>query len=416
MPYEKYGNHRYAFAQLTVGGDIRYTPRIGTSYLQSADGGITPYDIGGDSWARFNIAGFHFWGRFDFYVSIPMVNLTRPSIGDNGKTLFDGGAETGIKYFPWRMQMLKIRPFVGVSFNQITYSQEVNDINQMNLERNTYPLHIGFNYATAKGIMFDFGLSYTANSNHDYYISKSTFSEIELPKYRAYIGVRKILDTTMGTITNEKNGNLQRWTDELLNSGKANSISLAIGPSAPFYIDNEFNSRYYPYLGDMKGSRTFLDIGLGYYLAKSDIHFNIAFRTYKNKMNAFDTDLEYQRRSIGFEVYKFLGDYHGFVPFIGPIISHDRNTINVDVNNTRDMSVDDSGLRAGITFGWDIRPTNIETLVLRTNLRLYPNYNIDVGGEDVKFTALEFNFIQVVFYPTRHIARKKITEPSQYID
>jgi len=408
MPYETHGNTRFAFAQLTIGGDLRYTPRIGTSYLQSSDGTLTPHDIGGDSWGRFNISGFHFWGRFDFYVSIPLLRLTTPKIGTNGTGLFDNGLESGIKYFPWKMQLVKLRPFIGISFNTMDYIQQVDEVNQMKLARITYPLQVGVNYANRNGLMFDFGITYNVQNTYDYYIGKSTISAIDLPRYSAYIGVRKIIDTTIGAIRSEKNGNLARWTDELLNSGKANSISIAIGPSAPFYINNNFNSQYYPYLGDMKVSNTFLDYGLGYYLAKQDLHFNIAYRTYTNKMNSFDTDLEYRRRSIGIEVYKFLGDYHGFVPFLGPIISYDRNTIDVNVNNATDLSIDESGLRAGITFGWDIRPTQIESLLLRTNLRVYPGYKIDVGGEAVKFAALEFNFIQVVFYPTRHIAKQKI--------
>jgi hypothetical protein len=275
---------------------------------------------------------------------------------------------------------------------------------------------LGLNYATAKGLLFDIGLTYNYKQTYDYYISKTVQTEISLPPISLHVGVRKIIDTSILGQKNLDNGNLEKWTQSLINSGKANSLSIAVGISSPFYLMNSFNSEYYPYLGDMRVSTGFIDWGLGYYLQKADLHFNIAYRNYTNKMESFDTDLTYQRRSIGLECYKFIADYHGFVPFVGPIISYDTNQIDVNVGGVPDLDIDDDGLRFGLTFGWDIRPTEIEALILRTNLRLYPNYNIDINGTDSKFTTLEFNFIQAVFYPGRFKARKQILEGTKYIE
>jgi len=54
----------------------------------------------------------------------------------------------------------------------------------------------------------------------------------------------------------------------------------------------------------------------------------------------------------------------------------------------------------GITFGWDIRPNQLQGFILRTNLRYTPTDNIGEEG-GVSFSQLEFNFIQLVVYPGR---------------
>jgi hypothetical protein len=48
--------------------------------------------------------------------------------------------------------------------------------------------------------------------------------------------------------------------------------------------------------------------------------------------------------------------------------------------------------------------------VLRTNLRYYPNLEINsVAGGKARVDQLEFNFIQLVFYPQRmyHVGKTK---------
>jgi hypothetical protein len=166
-------------------------------------------------------------------------------------------------------------------------------------------------------------------------------------------------------------------------------------------LGNDFNSLNYPYLGDIRFSTSFIDYGLGYYIYKPDMHVNIAFRNYKAISEAFDTDQTYHRTSLGLEVYKFLFDNHGFVPFLGPIVSYDWNRLQVEVGDVVDLDHEEKGLRYGVAFGWDIRQDHIQWLILRTNLRYYPGYNLSIESERFNFNQLEFNFIQAVFYPSR---------------
>ena len=66
-----------------------------------------------------------------------------------------------------------------------------------------------------------------------------------------------------------------------------------------------------------------------------------------------------------------------------------------------------TAIEPGLTFGWDIVPgkTN-EALILRTNLRWYPFSEFEVNGRKFNFSQLEYNLIQVVFYPERLKKRK----------
>lgn len=66
------------------------------------------------------------------------------------------------------------------------------------------------------------------------------------------------------------------------------------------------------------------------------------------------------------------------------------------------MDVNENKIAYGLTFGWDIRPNNIQSWILRTNLRWYPNLAIELDqNSKVSFDNLEFNFIQLIIYPNR---------------
>jgi len=197
-------------------------------------------------------------------------------------------------------------------------------------------------------------------------------------------------------------GRLETLGKKMKTDRKASGVSFAVGLSSPFYLRNSFNSEYFPYLGDLRFSNSFLDLGLGYYLAGPDMHVNMAYRSYKSKLEAFDTRQVYQRNAIGLEVYKFIADYHGFVPFLGAIASYDRNEMRVDVENSLVLDHKEESLRYGIVIGWDIRQDKIQHLILRTNLRYFPGYDLSINNNKERFDQLEFNLIQAVYYPTRH--------------
>ncbi|MEQ8927346.1 MAG: hypothetical protein RLO81_16115, partial [Fulvivirga sp.] len=140
------------------------------------------------------------------------------------------------------------------------------------------------------------------------------------------------------------------------------------------------------------------DFSFGRFFSKPDLNINLSYRTYGDKYEGFNSEIKIRRHSIGIESVKFLFNYHGFVPFVGPILSYEN--LKTTVNN---IEYKDDKLALGITFGWDIRVTKTGSSLLRTNLRYYPNLHMNIEGEKMMFDHIEFNFIQWVQF----IGRKK---------
>ena len=118
------------------------------------------------------------------------------------------------------------------------------------------------------------------------------------------------------------------------------------------------------------------------------------------EVNVYGAAQELQRKSIGLEITKFLFDYHGFVPFAGPILTYESLQFDESFDGnffTRDVN----DFAYGLTFGWDIRPNRIQSWILRTNLRLYPKLELETNSQSIDFSNLEFNFIQLIIFPER---------------
>ncbi len=95
-------------------------------------------------------------------------------------------------------------------------------------------------------------------------------------------------------------------------------------------------------------------------------------------------------------------DYHGFAPFVGPTISYENLAFSESFEGSRTVDISDSKMSYGFTFGWDIRPNRVQSWLLRTNLRWYPSLHLEVEpNSNVAFDNLEFNFIQLIIYPSR---------------
>jgi hypothetical protein len=144
-----------------------------------------------------------------------------------------------------------------------------------------------------------------------------------------------------------------------------------------------------------------LDLGAGWYFDKPDLHLNLAYRAGRFDTEAYDYAQENRRRSVALEAYRFLFDYHGFVPFVGPVVSAEWLSVHERDAGTSVFRESRSTAAAGITFGWDIRPTRAQPWILRTNLRYYPRLRLPVPNGEQAFDQLEFNFIQLVWYPRR---------------
>ncbi|MBC7388941.1 MAG: hypothetical protein H7329_07020 [Opitutaceae bacterium] len=135
---------------------------------------------------------------------------------------------------------------------------------------------------------------------------------------------------------------------------------------------------------------------------------NISSRFYDISLSGFDVHQTVRRSSSALELYKFLGDYHGFVPFVGPILSHE--TIHSSETEKGKSVFNNNSIffTGGIIAGWDIRPTRTDWWSIRTNIRYFPSLKVPAtSGKQLDIQQIELNFLQLILYPGRFNANHK---------
>lgn len=400
---EKQSRHR--FAQLTVGLDLESSFGGQGKYI-GAQGGIFNVNLNNTQRPRILIGGTHFWGHADFYVAIPITN---PDVAWESQLVTAlRGVETVFKYYPWRIENKKLIPYLGASFAQFKYKQVNNHFRSVGGELNqiAVPIHAGFTY-NSENYLIELGCAYKFNTTHDYFISKSYVESISTPPFFASFSFRYMLETTLSAEQSWESGRTQEVTNMLAERGKLNGFYLGVGLSSAFWLkQNAYNASFRPYIGKYDVS-IMPDFTLGYYLHDLDINLALGYRGFGANVNAYDTEQNLFRKSVLFEVSKYLFDYHGFVPFVGPNISYENLSFNETDDELPTQDINESKLAYSLTFGWDIRPNRIQSWILRTNLRWSPNLTLDLNQNvSISFDNLEFNFIQLVIFPNRMIKKK----------
>jgi hypothetical protein len=216
-----------------------------------------------------------------------------------------------------------------------------------------------------------------------------------------------MLETTLSAEKDWESGRTEEVTKILANKGRLNGFYLGVGISSAFWLKaSNYNTQLRPYIGKYSTS-IMPDFTLGYYLHKPDLNIAVGYRGYDASTTTYGTIQQLNRKSLLFEATKYLFDYHGFVPFIGPVVSYENLYFNESFEGTKTVDVEDDKLGYGLTFGWDIRPNRIQSWILRTNLRWHPNLFLEVDQHSkISFDNLEFNFIQLIIYPNRMIKHK----------
>jgi hypothetical protein len=396
---EKQTRHR--FAQMHLGADAQMSFGGKTQFLNT-EGSLTSMDLNAVLKPRFVIGGTHFWGHADFYIAIPLFN---PNIEkENQEISFDTGVETVFKYYPWRIQHGKLRPFVAASIAPFYFEQSNGNLrfgNGPELNHTSMPLVSGitFNY---KNHLLEAGVTWNYLNQRDYYVGPTSKVNITTPPLFFNLAYRFMIETTMSAEKDWESGKTKQITEKLAADGKLNGFYLAAGMSSAFWLEKgSYNNNLNPFV-ETYSTSVMPEFGAGYYLHKPDMNFNVSYRSYKSGTNTYGLVQSARRQSVGFEVAKYLSDYHGFVPFVGPVLSAERLSFSESFEDVFTADLSEDKLAMGVTFGWDIRPNRIQSWVLRTNLRWYPQLGIEVADQgEVSFSNIEFNFIQLIVYPGR---------------
>lgn len=405
---EKQTRHR--FAQLNLGLDFQSSLGGSIKYLDGL-GNLQSLNLSNSFSPRFLIGGTHFWGHADFYIGIPLFPTTLKK--DNQEITALRGVETVFKYYPLRIEHNKVRPYIGTSLAPFYFEQRNNNLQYASgpeLNHTNFPLLGGLTF-NSKNHLIELGLAWNYQNQQDYFISRSQVERINTPPVYATLSYRYMLETTLSTEKNWESGRTNEVTDILAERGRLNGFYVGAGISSAFWLKQSgYNKSTRPYIGKYSTS-LMPDFTLGYYFHKPDINVAVGYRSYGASTNTYGTIQQLNRKSFLFEATKFLFDYHGFVPFIGPTISNDNLLFKESFEGQKTFDVKERKFGYGLTFGWDIRPTRIQSWILRTNLRWYPNLFLEVEpNSKVSFDNLEFNFIQLIIYPNRIIKRK----PNRY--
>lgn len=404
QPYtEKKTQHR--FAQSYLGINLQTIPSSGLLLWDQQEMAFPNLSI-----PRLTIGGLHFWGKLDFNINIPLTTLGDQSLSEEDNFWLTSGGDLSARYYPWRMKYNFIRPYVGYSANEMKFG--INSKSEGNRQDIfiTSSLITGISFAR-NDWQINIENMWLPYNTRGFYSNRSNGYNLKLPKNYVSVGIIKYFE---GTIREEKDfysGRIFELEDQLRKENKLNSFSVGIAPSGAYFLlapgNNDEIRRSLP-----RHKANFVwEFSVGYLFHDAGIHLGFSYRDYTSTSESYGLEQLIRRKSVAFEALKFMGNYNGFVPFIGPSISYER-WANAEFEDDIQLNFTqrNSFISPGIIFGWDILASPLEVWVLRTNLRYYPFQRISApDGSKSRVDQFEFNFIQLVIYPNRwvHVSKAK---------
>lgn len=392
---------RYTFAKTYFGTELMFFSQLDPSSYLDAQSQLQPLERSPFLSPTFTIGGTHFWGHADFFVALATrpIALGRDLVGHSNRFR----AITGMRLYPFPLQNYKLRPFGGFKFAPIRLNQE--NLAGENYRRTQVKSiwELGLGYATPQGYFY-LGYNFVASPDAEVYLSREIRANSSFPQHFLSLAVNYRFETTAGSFPPAVQA-----LDSTLRRKNRLGWFLGIGPSSAFPLrTSSYVQEKYPFLDDRAMPDIFPELTVGYHFSKQELAISAAFRPIRQERSAFGLEQTVRRNSITLEVYKFLFDYHGFAPFIGVGLMHDRIRLRETDQGQELTDAPYTQTTPSLVFGWDIRPARrADDWLLRTNLRYNPNGKIAKDGATISLEHLEFNFIQLVIYPQRLRAYRK---------
>ena len=349
--------------------------------------------------------GFHFWGHTEFYVTFPLNQLNLTEYPETNHELIQSVA-TGARFYPWAMKEGKLRPYLGLNWGALEFRQILKpNEDQTKLAKDfmlNYDAGLMYNY---RKLALRLGVNYFADNRWEYPLSTGQMTEIKTPPLSFQMGLLYTFDATKSGPEEdiEEWNQYPRLSQLSYGAKRFGDFFLGAGPSLSFSLArSDYNASHFPYLQQRLASQNYFDLALGYHFNKANIFTALSFRNPTFGSEGFGTRQSIKKTSLALELNKFLLDYSGFAPYIGINVAYDHFDYEQELAGNTSKHSHSNPLEPGLSFGWDIVPgkTN-EALILRTNLRWFPFSKFIVDGENFNFSQLEYNLIQVVFYPQR---------------
>ncbi|BFM45306.1 hypothetical protein CFS9_39470 [Flavobacterium sp. CFS9] len=396
---------------------------VGGTYIASFKGkkfqgnAITTFDHSASFNQYLTWGGFHFWDHAEFYVNFPLNQLLLDSKAKDSYKL-EQSVVTGARVYPWAIQEGKLRPFVGISWGGLDFKQVSNSDESSPQLAKDFLLNVEtgllYNY---KNFGLRFAIHYNTDNQWEYPLDKLQKVKIKTPAVSASLGLLYSFDSSKETSKEEANKwnsypTLGKLSDHATKYG---DFFIGVGPSLSFSLSkSDYNQMNLPYLKDRLVSKNYFDIAVGYQFNKANFFTALSFRNPEFQTKGYDTEQTIKKTSLALELNKFLTDYTGFAPYFGINLAYDKLSYRLKTDDITSTIKFKGKLEPGLTFGWDIVPGKTdEALILRTNLRWYPFSKFDVNGQNFSFKQLEYNLIQIVFYPERLKKKANSKSPNQ---
>ena len=394
---------RHQFAKSYFGVSQYIVNNLSTGNYINDNGEIQTFNKNGFITPSINIGATHFWGHADFYVSISTTDIKFGNdVVENSHRL---GTFTGLRVYPLASKINTIRPYFGYKFSPFRYKQKniLNQESKLTQVKSVVDFGLGIQLPN-----FYFTLEYgrVINPSFETDLSRSVKQRDNFPANIFQIGLNYSIETTQPASREEN-----KQANNLFSKTNDSGLFFALGPSSAFpQLSSEYVTELYPFLDDKSFPTIFPDFSVGYHFTKADMITALSFRPMRQKRAAFGFVQEIERKSFNLETYKFLFDYHGFVPYVGIGLGFENISVTESDRGTTLPTSTYNKLSPNITFGWDIRPSvKGDWWILRTNLRYFPFLSIERQSRKLSLQHLEFNFIQFVFYPQRLKKIKTLT-------
>lgn len=379
--------HRYNFAQTYIG--------LQADYLHGAEN--TP-DFGA---ARILIGGSHFWYHADFYISFPLSTFALSESAWN----YSEGVTTGGRYLPFGPGKRIPLPFVGL--NWMTPSLRIGEGPE--LQRSRLGLEAGLSLVVRKRYTLEARVQYQRNATLTYPTSRESTARITPPEWTFGLTFKKYFDITAGNASPEAKAWVAATEKTFEERGALSAWSLAAGLTANVVLGG-YRFEGASFLPPRPSISLAPDLAIGYYFHRADLGVRLAYRPISIGQEAYGYQWQLREHRLAAEGFKFLFDYHGFLPFVGVLLGALHQNYSAHDGDLLLDGLSGWSPAAGLVFGWDIRPTKVDWLILRTNLRLNAAAGLENADLNLRSTQLEVNFIQVVVYPQR-LSNLKYVQP-----
>lgn len=355
---------------------------------------------------------FHFWGHGEFYVNIPLSQNLLNKDNERSFKLIHSVA-TGFRIYPWAMKEKSLRPYVGFSWGALDFQQIIKpEEYQPRLSKDimlNFDAGITYQHRKFGGRI---GLNYFPDNEWKYPLNETVKEKITSPPIAVHFGLFYTFDSSK----NSKHKETDSWNDFprlsklSYNATKSGDFFVAIAPSSSYSLNpSKYNQSEFPYLKEKLLSKPYFDLAVGYQFNQSNMFLALTYKNPRFETSGFGTKQRIEKNSLTLEAAKFLTDYTGFAPFIGVNLALDQLKYTEDTGDVERELQFKNQWEPGLTIGWDIVPGKTsEALILRTNLRWYPFSSFEVDNTKFDFSQLEYNLIQLVFYPDRLIRNKNI--------